>query len=113
MRSLLLALALAAAATAPVDAQKNCTKGIPCGNTCIAANKVCRVGGGTATGTVAPRPLTAPAAVGSVVGSKADKVYFLEGCSAALDLAASNRRRFADAEDAERAGYRRSRVEGC
>jgi len=26
------------------DGQKNCRKGIPCGNTCIAANKVCHVG---------------------------------------------------------------------
>ncbi|WP_310569585.1 hypothetical protein [Gemmatimonas sp.] len=25
-------------------AQRNCKKGIPCGNSCIAANRVCRVG---------------------------------------------------------------------
>jgi hypothetical protein len=31
------------------QAQKRCTKGIPCGNTCIAANKTCHVGQGTAT----------------------------------------------------------------
>ncbi len=32
--------------TTPSDAAgpKNCTKGIPCGNTCIAADKICRVG---------------------------------------------------------------------
>jgi hypothetical protein len=29
------------------EAQKNCTKGIPCGNTCISADKVCHVGAGT------------------------------------------------------------------
>jgi len=28
----------------PLEAQKNCTKGIPCGKTCISASKVCRVG---------------------------------------------------------------------
>jgi hypothetical protein len=29
---------------APLHAQKNCTKGIPCGNTCISRDKVCHVG---------------------------------------------------------------------
>jgi hypothetical protein len=29
------------------EAQKNCTKGIPCGNTCIGTDKVCHVGAGT------------------------------------------------------------------
>lgn len=112
MRISLLILALAACAAAPAAAQKNCKKGIPCGNTCISADKVCRIGGSSSSGTVAPRPLTAPAAAG-FVGSKADKVYFAEGCSAALDLASGNRRRFTSAEEAERAGFRRSRVEGC
>lgn len=46
---LLLALVLPALAWAPVGDGRNCTKGKPCGNTCIAANKTCRIGGGTAT----------------------------------------------------------------
>lgn len=41
---LLFLLALVAG---PADAQKNCTKGIPCGNTCIASNKTCRIGAGS------------------------------------------------------------------
>ena len=41
----------------PLAAQKNCTKGIPCGNTCIAANKTCRVGTRSTTAPPAePRP---------------------------------------------------------
>ena len=43
LRSLALALGLLLAA-APAVAQKNCTKGIPCGKTCISATKTCRVG---------------------------------------------------------------------
>lgn len=115
MRTALFLAAIAALAAAPAAAQKNCKKGIPCGNTCISADKVCRIGGSSSSGTVAPRPLAAPAtsAAGPFVGSKADKVYFVEGCTAALDLASANRRRFTSAEEAERAGYRRSRVEGC
>lgn len=31
-----------------LEAQKKCVKGIPCGNTCISADKVCRVGRGSA-----------------------------------------------------------------
>lgn len=34
---------------APADAQRQCTRGKPCGNTCIAMDKVCRVGQGSAT----------------------------------------------------------------
>ncbi len=115
MRTVLLLATIAAFAAAPAAAQKNCKKGIPCGNTCISADKVCRIGGSSSTGSVAPQPLAAPAppAAGAFVGSKADKVYFIEGCSAALDLASGNRRRFMSAEEARRAGYRRSRVEGC
>jgi deoxyribonuclease-1 len=26
------------------EAQKNCTEGIPCGNSCISAEKTCRIG---------------------------------------------------------------------
>lgn len=49
-RWLVLALsAVAAVAWVPVVDGRNCTRGKPCGNTCIAANKTCRIGGGTAT----------------------------------------------------------------
>ena len=38
------------------EGQKNCRKGIPCGNTCIAANKVCHVG----TPATPPTPSATP-----------------------------------------------------
>lgn len=44
MRSLLVALAVLALVPTVADAQKNCTKGKPCGRTCIARDKVCRIG---------------------------------------------------------------------
>lgn len=43
-------------AAGELEAQRRCTKGIPCGNTCIAANRTCRVG------TTPRQPTTAPAA---------------------------------------------------
>ena len=42
LRALLLLLAIALPQS--LRAQRNCKKGIPCGNSCIAANRVCRVG---------------------------------------------------------------------
>ena len=110
--SLVLAFIMAALAPSAVAAQKNCRKGIPCGNTCIAADKVCRIGGTPPAPRTDPRPLGT--ASGTIfVGSKAVRVYFLAGCPAALDLAPRNTREFPSAEDAQRAGYRRSRVDGC
>jgi len=50
----LLAALLLFAATA--QAQRNCVRGKPCGNTCIAVNKTCRIS------SPAPRPAPAPAA---------------------------------------------------
>ena len=46
--------ALVVGGFSPANAQKNCTKGIPCGNTCISASKVCRVGTPTRTLTSEP-----------------------------------------------------------
>lgn len=43
----LLLLAVGVVHPPPAMAQR-CVKGIPCGNSCIAANKTCRVGAGTA-----------------------------------------------------------------
>lgn len=42
----------------PAYAQKNCRKGIPCGNSCISAKKTCRIGSGTAR--TSPPRRTAP-----------------------------------------------------
>jgi hypothetical protein len=123
---LVLALTFAPLAAA----QKNCKKGIPCGNSCISATKVCRIG--SAPSTPEPMPATsaeastarsfaaqisagdsAPATEFPWIGSFADGVYFQATCPAALDLAPTNRRYFRTHQDAEGAGYRRSRTTGC
>lgn len=101
-----------------LTAQKKCRTGIPCGNSCISATKTCRIGSSAPAtarpGATSSQPasLLSPAA-GRWVGSVADRVYFLATCSAALDLAADNRVTFASPQDAERLGFRASRVPGC
>ena len=42
LRLAALALLIATALAAPLAAQRNCTKGKPCGNTCIAVTSTCR-----------------------------------------------------------------------
>jgi hypothetical protein len=125
-----LAAVLAAAMPASLDAQ-NCRKGIPCGNTCISASKVCHVGQGTARSVSddSPEPVNpaaAPLTPSSVtttgtstptkyhwIGSFADGIYFQATCVAVQDLAPPNRRYFASELIAQDAGYRRSQVPGC
>ncbi len=51
----LIGLALALLGS-PIAAQKNCTKGTPCGKTCISASKVCRVGSPNGGGSSAAAP---------------------------------------------------------
>lgn len=124
--ALLVAVILAAT---PAHAQKKCVKGIPCGNTCIAANKTCRVG------TPAPRP-TPPARVPSApaakpasdsppsvtdttqakaqwVASSRGHVYYRIGCSGARKLSPANLIYFKTEEEAAKAGYRHSTARGC
>lgn len=74
MRSLIIVLAaLALASTA--SAAPNCTKGVPCGNACIAKGKVCHVGQGAAgqTAGAAQSAAAAPAmATSAATGSAAN-----------------------------------------
>jgi len=66
MRSLIIVLAaLALASTA--SAAPNCTKGVPCGNACIAKGKVCHVGQGAGAAAAA-----APAMAASATGAAAN-----------------------------------------
>lgn len=107
----------------PAEAQKQCRKGIPCGNTCIAATKTCRVGSGEATPatTASPRaetavPTPAPDTVSVPapwIASSRGSTYYRNGCTGARRLSPANRIFFATEEEAQRAGYRRSRTEGC
>ena len=100
---------------APAEAQKNCKKGIPCGNTCIAANKTCRIGAGSARTTSPPlQAVSSPAPAGArFVASSKGQVYYLLGCSAGERLSPANRIYFKTEEEAAAAGYRPSAARGC
>ncbi len=125
--AIVAALAGIALLAAPADAQRRCTKGIPCGNSCIAANKVCRIGTSPAPREQpAPRePATSTQAligqsatardsvsfdwIGSVDGS----IYYRSTCVMATKLWPQERVYFRIESDAAARGYRRSRVVGC
>lgn len=129
MRLLVVILLALLLPIATADGQRNCTKGKPCGNTCIARNKTCRVGtpsSAPSTGaTPSPSaPSSSPArtvmpsasladTLGLFVASSRGQVYYLRTCSAAQRLAAQNRVYFKSEEEAEAAGYRRSTSRGC
>lgn len=123
MQRLIRLVALTLLTPALVLAQKNCKKGIPCGGTCIAANKVCHVG----TSTPAPAPATteAPRAAHSDtaavaagadapwVASSIGRTYYRNGCAGASKLKAENRIYFKSEDEAKAAGLRRSSARGC
>jgi hypothetical protein len=119
----------------------NCKKGIPCGNSCIAANKTCRITA-SSSATVpqhapvaqafsSPERTKGPAAAAALpaaktsaalpvddlgtvwIGSIADSIYFRGTCSAAKDLAADNRRVFSSEQEARSLGFRRSSIIDC
>ncbi len=97
------------------DAHKNCRKGTPCGNTCIAANKVCHIG----TPSTPPTTATVPASSDSTavaqawVASSRGHTYYRRGCTTAKRLSPANLIYFRTEEEAKRAGYRRSTSRGC
>ena len=101
------------------EGQKNCRKGIPCGNTCIAANKVCHVGTPSNPPTTTPAPAhgaspaDAPTTSSAWIGSSRGHTYYRRGCSTANRLSPANLIYFRTEKEAQRAGYRRSRSRGC
>ena len=103
----------------PAVAQKNCKKGKPCGNSCIAMNKTCRIGStsstkGTTSGTSSSSTGTAVAPEGTVaVASTRGTVYYSVACKAWESLAPANRVFFRSREAAEAKGYRPSAQKGC
>lgn len=117
---LVFALTLASIFAVPegLDAQKRCVKGKPCGNTCIARSKTCRVGTGSAR--QAPvrssRPSPASAAVPEdaryVASSRGTKYYWIQ-CSAWRSLSPANRIFFKTRSEAEETGYTPSAQRGC
>ena len=101
------------------EGQKNCRKGIPCGNTCIAANKVCHVGTPSTPPTTPPTAArndsttVAPNDGAAWVASSRGHTYYRRGCGTANRLSPANLIYFRTEEEAQRAGYRRSTSRGC
>jgi hypothetical protein len=116
-RVVLLAGALLLAA-APTQAQKNCRKGKPCGNSCISINKTCHKASQPPVSTVRPSPgqqgsAASTEAAAPWVASSRGSTYYRNGCSAGNKLSAANRIYFKSEKEAEDAGYTRSRSKGC
>lgn len=140
----LVALTLAfLALSTPVESQRQCKKGKPCGNTCIAQNRTCHVSPSprptTRTSPPASAPTKAPARAstdtaaralvdtrtdtaaaaatpatsGPWIASRRGSTYYRTGCAGGNGLAAQNRIYFKSEADAQAAGYRRSRQAGC
>ena len=77
-RSHLIALGLAfLIPITSTQAQRSCRTGIPCGNTCIAANRTCRVG----TSPSAPGPTVRPSPTSSAPPPATDRQVELSGTS--------------------------------
>ena len=115
MLSVMMLVLVSMATPRHVHAQKNCKKGIPCGNSCIAANKTCRVG--TPSSSSKADTLTvvqsSVASTGDWTASSRGKTYYKAGCSGANKLSASNVIRFKSEDEAQKAGYHRSATKGC
>lgn len=97
------------------EAQKNCTKGIPCGNSCISASKVCRINSSSRSsldteGARDPFADTA-AARGRYAALPNGKVYYFTTCQAAREL--PERIYFKTEQEARDSGRMPSRVPGC
>lgn len=98
--------------TGRAQAQKTCKKGIPCGNSCIAANKTCRIQSVPTANSTSDAAATA-SRDGAWVGSTIGHTYYRAGCSGARKLKPSNLRTFASEAEAQKAGYAHSGQRGC
>src|SRR5687768_4550801 len=105
MRRIVLALAVAFLVPVALEAQKNCKKGIPCGNTCISATKTCRIGttapASAAAGQSVAEQAAAPATASGEaawVASTQGNTYYRNGCSGGEKLSPANRIYFATEE---------------
>jgi endonuclease YncB( thermonuclease family) len=118
-RPTLVALCFTILSVSTAIAQKRCVKGVPCGNTCIAASKTCHVGQGTAVSGRTPDPVQTPPAAttrssmsrsstsgtnGEYVAIRGGSYYFWAKCSLAKGLDGPNLVYFRDREEARRAG---------
>lgn len=110
---------------AGLEAQPVCRRGKPCGNTCIAMNRTCRVGAGTARAAPSPPSVpasaeqpaaTAPSGVpegAQYVASSRGRIYYWVGCSAWRSLSVANLRFFSSRVEAVATGYTPSQSAGC
>ena len=115
MPRFLLALLLAFILPEAASAQRNCKKGISCGNSCISAGRVCRIGARPAAPSeTEPSPtakstsaklLTAPdsARAAKVWANKKSRVYH---CPGSKYYGATTSGEFMTERDAIAAGYR-------
>lgn len=116
-------------------AQKNCKKGIPCGNSCISPTKTCHVGltpapssGRSTSGADtllsdgSPIPLLPRRSTGTQpvtshpdwIGSVDGTIYYARSCLVARQKIAEDEAiYFKTEEEAQLAGYRRSKAKGC
>jgi hypothetical protein len=107
-RTLLVALVLGVLGQR-AEAQRNCVKGKPCGNSCIARDKVCHMGSGAAP---APRPLIRAAPLPDSVrwiGWREAKLYFRAACIPASTVPLSERVYFRTEAQAKDSGFKRSK----
>ena len=71
VRTMILVICLTLLGTTSLEAQRNCVKGKPCGNSCIAASKTCRIGTPSSTPTTStPRRTAARLRADSVAASE-------------------------------------------
>jgi hypothetical protein len=117
MKTLAAIIVLSLSISSAVEAQKNCRKGIPCGNSCISASKVCRIGSSEPAGR-APEYVI-PSTVQPLVPSEPEqwvaqargRVFYRASCQAAKEL--SELIYFKSQGEALERGYQRSKVPGC
>jgi len=116
-RLVLVVIALVLVSGSAAEAQKRCKKGIPCGNTCISADKVCRTGQSSSGGASDPSPSTSASAVDPAqakwVASSRGTKYYLATCAAGKRLSPANLVSFKTEEEARKVGYSRSTQKGC
>lgn len=113
----LLLLSLLVCATTPLVAQKNCKKGKPCGNTCIARDKVCHKdtpGSPAPTNAPPPVPLSTGAEASAPwVASPQGHTYYKNTSSCRGGQQLKSKIYFRDEKAAEAAGYTRSKQSTC
>lgn len=115
LRTAIISAVLLVACAADAAAQKRCTKGIPCGNSCIAANKTCRVGSPARPSSSQPSSATTAAVPPGTqfVASSRGTTYYYVGCNGWKSLAPANRIYFKNVEEARAKGLKPSTQAGC